>query len=82
MEYARRLVSKMAHLSGLATSLYFPNADNIDPSKRKPRMAYYRTSEIEAMILEACGKRCKDITFISYPDKENMKTIAQVRLSE
>ncbi len=82
IEYAQKLISKVAHLSSLATSLYFPNADNIDPSKRKPRMAYYRRCEIEAMILEAYGKRCKDITFISYPDKENMKTIAQVRLLE
>ena len=80
MEYAQRLISKIVHVSNLAISLYFPNADNIDPSERKPRMAYHKSSEIEAMFFNACGKRCKDIKFISYPDKKNVKTIAQVEL--
>lgn len=82
MEYAHRLISKVVHISGLAISLYFPNASHIAPSDRKPRMAYYEDTEIEAMLLEACGKRCKDIAFISYPGRKDMKTIAQVRLSK
>ena len=82
VKYAQRLVSKAFHLAGLAISLYFPNADNIKPSDRKPRMAYYKSSEIKAMLLEACDKHCADITFLSYPDKENVKTIAQVKLSK
>lgn len=81
VKYAQRLISRVVDLSGLAISLYFPNADHIDFSDRKPRMAYYRRSEIEAMVLEACGKRCEDLTFISYPDKKNVKTIAQIKLS-
>ncbi|NEQ97432.1 MAG: methyltransferase domain-containing protein, partial [Cyanothece sp. SIO2G6] len=82
IEYAQRLISKIVSLSGTAISLYFPNVDNIDVAKRKPRMAYYQTSEIEAMLLDACGKRCKEMTFVSYPDKNNVKTIALVKLSK
>ena len=78
--YAQKLISKIVEHSKLAISLYFPNADNIDYSKRKPRMAYHSTSEIEAMVMKACGKRCEDITFTSYPDENNVKTIAKIRL--
>lgn len=81
VEYAQRLISKIVYLSRLGVSLYFPNADNIDPSKRKPRMAYYNKTEIEAMLLEACGTRCQDISFISFPEKTNVKTIAHIKLS-
>ena len=81
MEYAQRLISKIVSLSGLGVSLYFPNADKIDPAKIKPDMAYYRISEIEAMILNTCDTRCKDITFISFPDQKSMKTMAYIKLS-
>ncbi|MGK7955776.1 MAG: class I SAM-dependent methyltransferase [Crocosphaera sp.] len=81
LQYAQRLISKIAGLSKSAISLYFPNADHIPTSERKSRMAYYTTSEIEAMLLEACEQRCQDITFVSYPSKKNRRTIVQLRLS-
>lgn len=79
-EYAQNSISLMASIANLGISLYFPNADYIDISKRKPRMAYYQASEIEQMILSACGSRCQEIIFFSYPKQKDLKTIAQIKL--
>ena len=82
VEYAQRLISKCVHLSNYAVSLYYPNADHIIYySAKSPRMAFYKSSEIEAMLLEACGERYRSMRFISYPDKKNAKTIVTVKLS-
>jgi len=78
--YAQKLISKIVALSRLGISLYFPNIDNIAPSERKPRMAYYSCSEIESMVLGVCNTRCEDITFISFPNSNDLKTIAQIKL--
>ena len=81
LEYAQKLISKIVHLSTVAISLYFPNADQILTTKRKPRMAYYKRSDIEKMLLDACGQRCQDMKFNSYPTQKDRRTIVQVRLS-
>ncbi|NEP55625.1 MAG: class I SAM-dependent methyltransferase [Symploca sp. SIO2G7] len=81
LEYAQKTIELIARLAVSAISLYFPNADNIDASKIKPRMAYYKVSEIEKMVLKACGSRCEDITFISFPNQDNVKTISKIKLS-
>ncbi len=82
LEYAQKLISKIVRLSNVAVSLYFPNADQIVTTERKPRMAYYKRSEIERMLLDACGQRCQDMKFISYPTKKDRRTIVQVKLSK
>lgn len=79
-EYAQNSINLIAKIANLGISLYFPNADYIDISKRKPRMAYYQASAIEQMVLSACGSRCQEITFISYPKQKDLKTIAQIKL--
>ncbi|NEQ84252.1 MAG: class I SAM-dependent methyltransferase [Moorea sp. SIO2I5] len=81
LEYAQKFIELTARIAVSAISLYFPNADNIDASKRKPRMAYYKVSEIESMVLGACRSRCEDITFISFPNQDDVKTLAQIQLS-
>ncbi|MGK7939313.1 MAG: class I SAM-dependent methyltransferase [Crocosphaera sp.] len=82
LEYAQKLISKIVHLSNVAISLYFPNADKVVPTERKPRMAYYKRSEIEEMLLDACGQSCQDMKFLSYPTKQDRRTIVQVKLSK
>ena len=79
-EYAQRSINLIASMANLGISLYFPNADHIDRSKRKPRMAYYQVSEIEQMVLSAFGSRCQEINFISYPKPKDLKTIAKIRI--
>jgi SAM-dependent methyltransferase len=78
--YAQELIQKLIDLSNSAVSLYFPNADNIEPEKRKPRMAYYSVSEIEAMVLAAANQRCQGLTFVSFPTANDVKTMAHLKL--
>lgn len=79
LQYAQKFISKAVFLSNSAVSLYFPNADNEIENYQK-LLAYYKISEIEPIIIEASGKRLEDITFVSYPDPRDMKTIAKIKL--
>lgn len=84
LDYAQKLISKLIKLSKNTVCLYFLNGDNagsIEPSERKSRLAYYSSSKIKKILLDECGDRCQDIKIISYPDQDNVKTIAQVKLS-
>ncbi|MDJ1185517.1 class I SAM-dependent methyltransferase [Roseofilum casamattae] len=80
LEYAQKFIELTARLAIAGISLYFPNADHIDPANRKPRMAYHQPSEIESIVRRACGSRCQDITFLSFPSPDNVKTVAQIQL--
>ena len=79
IEYAQRFIWQAVRLSGSALSLYFLNADC--KRRRNRSLAYYKISTIEAMIIEACGSRLEDLTFVSYPKQGDIKTIAKVKLS-
>ena len=79
IEYVQRFIWQAVRLCGSALSLYFLNADC--RRRRYRSLAYYKISTIEAMIIEACGSRLEDLTFVSYPKQNDIKTIAKVKLS-
>ncbi|MDJ0511028.1 MAG: hypothetical protein QNJ64_17495, partial [Crocosphaera sp.] len=60
-------------LTTFTTSAYNPLCFNQRRCQKK--------SEIEGMLLDACGQRCQDMTFISYPTQKDRRSIVQVKLS-
>ena len=80
LEYARSSISQAVRLSRSALCLYFLKADS-KIRKTYRSLAYYKISIIEAMIRESCGVRLEDLTFVSYPKQNDIKTIAKVKLS-
>ncbi|MDQ6962640.1 MAG: methyltransferase domain-containing protein [Mariprofundaceae bacterium] len=82
MVYAQRIISKIAKASNLGFSIYFPHAQNTDLNRRQLGLAYYTKPEIESMVRESTGARFVDMTFTSFSDPSDFRTIAKVRLKD
>ncbi|MCP4691973.1 MAG: class I SAM-dependent methyltransferase [Desulfobacterales bacterium] len=78
--YAKTFILGIAERAASAMSIYFPNEENFYAPGENLEMAFYQPRDIEAMIRDACKDRFDSMTFTSYPDPDNLKTMARVYL--
>ncbi|HLO87138.1 MAG TPA: methyltransferase domain-containing protein [Nostocaceae cyanobacterium] len=80
--YANESISLMIKLTKIAMSLYFVNSAHVPILERyiNLNLACYSPEEIQEMIEKNSGKEYKSLNIVSYPEENNVKTIAKLRL--
>lgn len=78
--YANKSIDLMVKLAKMGMSLYFLNEANVPVSQKQinSNIAFYQPWEIQQMIENVADKRCESLTIESYPDINDVKTIAKV----
>ena len=78
--FADKLVELMCSLAEKSVVLYFPNEDHTILMQRMiaSDMAFYSSKDIRDMLIKKSGKSYKNLTIESYPNPENVKTIAKI----
>ncbi len=78
--YAENFIHSVAERAVSAMSIYFPNEENFNAPGKSLEMAFYQPRDIEDMVKSACKDRLGRLTFTSYPEPDDLKTMAKVYL--
>lgn len=78
--YAKKAISLILNLAKKGISLYFSNSTHVPILQRYINidMAFYHPLEIQDMIENACKKEYKSLIIESFPEPNNVKTIARI----
>ncbi len=78
--YANESIALMVKLAKVAVSIYFLNEVNALDKQKQVNfdVAFYQPSDIQQMIENATVSKYESLTIASYPDVNNVKTMAKV----
>ncbi|MEM7393241.1 MAG: class I SAM-dependent methyltransferase [Verrucomicrobiota bacterium] len=82
MDYAEAVIRLMSLLSTRGMCLYFPNESHYSPENmaKNPAMAFYAPDFIETTFRQSVQTGISDFSIESYPDPNNVRTMAKVLL--
>jgi SAM-dependent methyltransferase len=78
--YTKKTISLMINLTKMGMSIYFANAFHVPILQRYMNLdlACYNPSDIQEMIENATERQYKSLVIESYPEEDNVETIARV----